>query len=125
NTVTLRNSRRQEAWRHATVAAWTPKRRGVERVSVQDDVLHAAQESVARIGQVPGELRHPRAVRLRRDPGDLHHASLQLYDEEDDVADQAVQRQHLDGEEVGRREAVPMHGEEGFPGCLRAALRCR
>src|SRR5262249_1192292 len=32
--------------------------------------------------------------------------------------------QDLDGEEVGRRQAVPMSGEERLPGRLRAALGC-
>jgi hypothetical protein len=41
-----------------------------------------------------------------------------------DVADQAAQREDLDGERVRRCKAVPMRGEERLPGGLRAALRC-
>src|SRR6516164_11453203 len=67
---------------------------------------------------------HPRAVRLRRDPGDLHGAVLQSHDEEDHVAHEAAQGQDLDGEEIGRGEALPMRREEGLPGRLRAPLRC-
>ena len=67
-----------------------------------------AEEAVAGVGQVSRDLRHPRLVRLTRDPGDLHGAGLELHDEEDDVPDQSGHGQHLDGEEVGRRQPVPM-----------------
>jgi hypothetical protein len=63
-------------------------------------------------------------VRLTRDSGDLHRAALEFYDEEDDVADQSAHGQHLDGEEVGCRQAVPMSGQERLPGRVRAPLRC-
>ena len=73
-------------------------------------------EAVASVGQVPRDLRHPGLVRLTRDAGDLHGAGLEFHDEEDDVADQTAQGQHLDGEEVGCREGVPMQvgGELGI-----------
>jgi len=70
----------------------------VARIAIEDDVRHAAQESVAGGGQVPSDLRHPDLVRLTRDPGDLHGARLQLHDEEHDVADQAAQGEDFDGE---------------------------
>src|SRR5262245_9701141 len=94
--VQVGTPRRENQGLHATVAQQLPEGVGIERVSVQDNVLNAAQEAVAGVGQVPRELRHPRAVRLRRDPGDLYGAALQLHDEEDDVADQTVQGQHFD-----------------------------
>ena len=86
--------------------------------------MHAAEEAVAGVGQVPCELCHPGLVRMTGDPGDLHGAGLELHDEEDEIADQSAQGQHLDGEKVGRREAVPVSGQKRLPGRLRAALRC-
>jgi hypothetical protein len=47
---------RQDQWLHATVPQQASKGVGVERVSVQDDVLNAAKEAVARVGQVPCDL---------------------------------------------------------------------
>ena len=103
-------------WFHATVSQEAPEGGGVERIPIQNDVLNLAEKAVAGIGQIPGELRHPDLVRLRGDPGDLHGAGLELHDEEDAVADQATQGQYLDGEKVGRRQSVPMSGEERLPG---------
>src|SRR6202521_1352603 len=80
---------RQDQWLHATPPQQAPKGGGVERVSVQDEVLNAAQETVASVGQVPCDLRHPGLVRLTRDSGDLDRAGLEFHDEEDDVADQS------------------------------------
>ena len=48
--VQVRTPRRQDQWLHTTVPQPLPKGRGVERVSVQDDVLNAAQEAVAGVG---------------------------------------------------------------------------
>jgi hypothetical protein len=76
-----------------------------------NQVLHVVEEAVADVGHVAGGLRHPRLVRLTRDPGDLHGAGLELHDEEDDLADQSAKGQHFDGERVGRRETVPVSRE--------------
>jgi hypothetical protein len=86
--------------------------------------VHIAEEAVVRVAQVPRDLPHPVTVRLTCDASDFHGPGLELHDEEDDVADQSGHGQHLDGEEVGGCEAVPMRGEERLPGRLRAALRC-
>jgi hypothetical protein len=67
--VQIGTPRRKDHWFHATVAQHAPEGRGVERVSVQEDVLNAAQEAVVGVGQVLCDLRHPRPVRLRCDPG--------------------------------------------------------
>jgi len=66
--VQIGTPRWKDQWLHATVAQQAPKRRGVQRVAIEDDALQPAQEPVARVGQVPGQLRQPSAVRLRRDP---------------------------------------------------------
>jgi hypothetical protein len=108
-----------------TAAQQAPKRGGVERIAIQNEVLHAAEEAVAGVEQVPCELCHPHHVRLTGDPGDLHSARLELHDEEDAVPDQAAKGQHLDGERVGCRETVPVRGEKRFPRRVRAALGCR
>src|SRR5215475_3327437 len=48
---------------------------------------------------------------------------LRSHHEEDEVPDPA-QGQHFDREEVSRRQAIPMSGQECLPGRLRAALGC-
>jgi hypothetical protein len=55
---------RQDQWLHATVPQQAPKVGGVERVSVQDEVLNAAQEAVAtrRSGSVSPASSRPRAT---------------------------------------------------------------
>src|SRR5205807_1645408 len=98
--VQIWTPRRQDQWLHATAPQQASKGGSVERVSVQDEVLNAAQEAVAGVSQVPCDLCHPGLVRLTRDAGDLHSAGLEFHDEEDDVADQSAHGQHLDGEEV-------------------------
>ncbi len=62
---------------------------GIERVSVQNHIVHPAEEAVFGVGQIPGDLRHPVPVRLTGDPRDLYGAGLKLDDEQDDVPDQA------------------------------------
>jgi hypothetical protein len=121
--VQIRTPRREDQGLHATVAQQAPKGGRVERIAIEDDVLHVAQEAIAGGGQVPSDLRHPGLVRLICDPSDLHGARLQLHNEEDDVADQAAQGEDLDGEKVRRCKAVPMRGEKRLPGGLRATLR--
>ena len=67
-----------------------PKRGGVERIPVLNEVLRAAEGVVASVEQVPCELRHPHVGRLTGDPGVLHRARLELHDEEDDVNDRLL-----------------------------------
>ena len=43
------------------------------------------QTALHRVGQIAGQWLHPRAVRLRGDPGDGHAAGLSLDHEEDEV----------------------------------------
>jgi hypothetical protein len=57
--VQIGTPRRENQRRDATVPQAAPKGRRVQRISVQDDALHAAQESVAGGGQVPHDLHHP------------------------------------------------------------------
>jgi hypothetical protein len=100
--VQIRTPGRQPQGRHTAVPKPVPEGDGVERVPVQNDALHAAEEAVFGVGQVSCDLGHPVRVRLTRDPSDLHGARLEPHHEEDDVTDQSRYGQHLDGEEVGR-----------------------
>jgi hypothetical protein len=72
--------------------------------------------------KVTRDLLDPRVVRLTDHTGDVHAAGLEVDDEPDDVADQAGDREDLDGEEVGRRDQARMRPEEGLPGHRLAAL---
>ena len=67
-------------------------------------------------------LLHPRAARLRVDPGDGHAAGSQLDHEEDEVPPEPRQRQHLDGEQIAGRQALPVRLQERLPGHVPAPL---
>ena len=54
-----------------------------ERVAVVHQIAGASQAAIDRVRHMAGHLLHPRAVRLRRDPGDGHAAGLQRDHEED------------------------------------------
>ena len=122
--VQIRTPGRQEQWLYATASQQVPERGSVERVAVQNERFHTAEEAISGGSQIPCDLRHPGPVRVTRDPRDFHSAGLEPHDEEDGVADQPRQGEHFDGEEVGSREAVPVRGQKRLPGRLRAALRC-
>ncbi len=107
---------------HATGLQQIPEGGSVERVSVEDYVLHVPKEAVVRVREVPGHLCHPRFVRVTRDASDLHRAGLERHHEEDDVANQSAPGEHFDGEKVRGRQAIPMSGQKCLPGRVRAAL---
>ena len=67
----------------------------------------ASQAAIDRVRHIAGHLLHPRAVRLRMDPGDGHAAGLQRDHEEDQVPLEPGQREPLDGEQIAGREALP------------------
>ena len=50
-----------------------------------NQIAGASQAAIDRVRQIAGHLLHPRAVRLRMDPGDGHAAGLQRDHEEDQV----------------------------------------
>ena len=77
-----------------------------------------AQTAIDRVGQIAGLLLHPRAARLRVDPGDGHAAGSQLDHEEDEVPPEPRQRQHLDGEQIAGRQALPVRLQERVGGEL-------
>lgn len=49
------------------------------------------------------------------DASDLDAARLRLADEQDVVAYQAGKREHLDGEEIIRRDGIPVRAQESPP----------
>ena len=90
----------------------------VERVAVVNQIAGASQTAIDRVRQIAGHLLHPRAVRLRMDPGDGYAAGLQRDHEEDQVPPEPDQREHLDGEQGAGREALPVRLQECLPGAL-------
>jgi hypothetical protein len=78
-------------------------------------VAHALQHAVDGVGEIARHLLHPGAVRLANDAGDLDTSRLDVDDEEDVVADQADEREYLNGEEVGSRDGAEMGLEERLP----------
>ena len=59
------------------------------------------------------------------DPGDGHAAGLQRDHEEDQVPLEPGQREHLDGEQIAGREALPVRLQERLPGHAPAPLGSR
>ena len=59
------------------------------------------------------------------DPGDGHAAGLQRDHEEDQVPLEPGQREHLDGEPIAGREALPVRLQERLPGHAPAPLGSR
>jgi hypothetical protein len=45
--IQIGTPRREDQWRYATVAQQASKGRGVERISIEDEVLNAVQEAIA------------------------------------------------------------------------------
>jgi hypothetical protein len=60
------------------------------RIAVDDEVAHVLQEAVVERAEVAGDLGHEGAVRVRRDPRDVHGAGRVMNDEEHVVGDQAT-----------------------------------
>ena len=58
------------------------------------------------------------------DARDMHVARLQFDDEEDEVAPETAERQHLDCEQVGGREPLPVCLQKRRPARTPTALRC-
>ena len=65
---------------------------GVEGIAVVTQMVRGPQHAIDRVGQIASHLLHPRAARLRVDPGDGHMAGLQLDHEKDDVTPETRQR---------------------------------
>src|ERR1700674_4588696 len=83
--------------------------------AIVDEVALAPEEPIDVVGEVAGDLLHPGAVGLADDACDLDAPRLDVDDEENEIADQATEREHLDGEEVRRRDRAQMGLQEGGP----------
>ena len=94
----------------------------IEGIAVVNQMARPAQTAIDRVGQIASLLLHPRAARLRVDPGDGHAAGSQLDHEEDEVPPEPRQRQHLDGEQIAGRQALPVRLQERLPGHVPAPL---
>ena len=94
----------------------------IEGIAVVNQMARPAQTAIDRVGHIAGLLLHPRAARLRVDPGDGHAAGSQLDHEEDEVPPEPRQRQHLDGEQIAGRQALPVRLQERLPGHVPAPL---
>src|SRR5215468_11383357 len=80
-----------------------------------NQVALASQEPIDAIGQVARDLLDPSVVRMADQTGDVHAAGLEVDDEPDDVADEAAEREDLDGEEVGRGDHAEVRPKERLP----------
>ncbi len=109
----------------AALGQHLPEGLGLEWIPIHDGVASAKEEAIEGIGEATGHPQHPSPVWSRRDPRDLNFAGLEVHDEEDQVADEAVVLEDLDAEEVGSPDGSPMGLEEGLPGRALAALRGR
>ncbi len=94
----------------------------IEGIAVVNQMARPAQTAIDRVRHIAGLLLHPRAARLRVDPGDGHAAGSQLDHEEDEVPPEPRPRQHLDGEQIAGRQALPVRLQERLPGHVPAPL---
>lgn len=86
-----------------------------ERVVVVDEIFHPVKPPVESIGLVPGNLRHPVPVRLRRDAPAPDLPRGYVLEHEDMHPLEAFGRQYLVGEEVSRGQHVLVGVEESLP----------
>jgi hypothetical protein len=98
---------------------------GELRVAIDQDVSFAEKEAIFHVGQVPGDLLHPRSIWVGCATGEVNAPGSQLHDEEEIERHQPALRPHLDCCEVNRRQDVPMGFEKGGPRCLSLAVRRR
>ena len=73
-----------------------PERRCEQRIAIVDEIESSLQESFLGICEIASDLLHPISVRPLGDPRNLDPASLEIDDEEHEVADQAPTCEHLD-----------------------------
>ena len=90
-----------------------------------DEEASVSKKAINRVRQVSRHLRHPVVVGLISDACDLDAARLEVDNEKHEVANQPAGGQHLNREEVGRRDRSPMSFQKRSPWDSLAALRCR
>ena len=105
--VQVRASRRQAQKLHVARCQDLFEVSRVQRVPVDDQMARVFQESACRVREVASDLRHPCPVGTGRDAGDVNATSLQIDDEEHEVANKTADRQHFNAEEVRRCDGAP------------------
>ncbi len=115
-------ARRQPHHGDACMLEDLAERARVERIAIEDQVPGTAQEAIEGIGEVAGRLLHPCLAGLAGDACDVHAASPDVDDEENEVANQSTRLEHLDREEVGSSDGAEMGLEERAPGSASAAF---
>ena len=80
-----------------------------------NEITAAAQKPVDAIGQIPGDLLHPRPIRLRDDPGNMHFPRDQPDHKENVITDQTQSGPHFHTEKVSRGQHVPVGAQEFLP----------
>jgi hypothetical protein len=81
--------------------------RALYYIIIPDNVLFVHEESVKRIGHLPGTLLHKGGCGMGRDPRDLHTPRREFHHKQDVVRYQAMPRRHLHGEEVRGSQHFP------------------
>ena len=80
------------------------------------------QEAINTIGEVARDLRHPGAAGLIGDSRDVDATRPDVDHEEDEVADEAEGRQHLDREEISTGDGAHVGSKKSSPRSVSAAL---
>ena len=95
-----------------------------KRIVVVYEVFHALQPAVNRVGLVPGNLRHPVAVRVGSDAAAPDLPRRDVLEQEDMRPLEAVGREQLVCQEVRRSQHVLVRVEESLP-VVRPVPVCR
>jgi hypothetical protein len=92
--------------------------RGVERISIVDQVTVCFQDSALAVSHVSADLLHPETVRAPRDTSELNASRRELDEEKNHETLQAVQCPDLHGKEVCSGNLIKVSRDEFFPGRL-------
>ena len=95
----------------------------VFRISVENQIPLAAKDAVLGIGDIARNLRHPSIVGVGCDAGNVDRSGGDVDEEQDVIRDQPLDRVHLDAQEVGRCQALPVGFEKRRPSSLPVSLR--
>jgi hypothetical protein len=90
--------------------------------SVENQVPRAAEKTTVHGGDVPRDLLHPGAVRMRRDSSDVYRPGSNIDEEEDVIGDESLECTYFDAQEIGRRQAFPVSFDERRPPGMSVTL---
>jgi len=90
-----------------------------------DQISFVLQETVLAVGEVPGHLAHPRAVRIGLHAGDLDTTRGDIDHEQDQAANQAARGEQFHREKVRRGQHIQMTADELIPRGLAVPLGFR